>query len=598
MTATAWAARVASWCLAVALVTAPREAGAWLFHEHGVITTEGARRLDPRHLNALQSMWTLARGGQTPLCANVADAWSGDGRCVSFGALPSIAGDHSCSPTDLDRVLRQPWALRVVAAASELSRRTVPDTADDDVATRLELRREHDRQLLLLDEDFLSRASSNVSHFDLARRADDLEAYLGGALSPHEALNAQGLYAMFHAAALYEAAQAHVCATAPTSDAGAPCDAGAAMWRAFLAEVYALHFLEDSFSAGHTAGAWGDSAQRAGTHDHYCMSGVDASLWGAGDRHEVYAAYGDGFLTEPDIRHASAAVGESLSQFACAYDSTPAACRDYRDALGAVVAQHLAATVSTCDAVTMPQGVAALATRPVFSLFASVLALAPRPARLRPEVPRFSNELGLFFGLSAHIQGNAMWPGDDFVPAPRAYTAGTLVFGVNAAGMLSRYVDGMLYAGVGVATGFSPEGPRTGIRLHVRSPLAPWDLVAWAARSLFGSSTAAAVFFDSLAGGAMIPGLQRYHIVSPYWTWQFALGREAWFTWFLGERTEFHWSLPVFNLRGQNEYLGRLGTDLIFSLGLEGASLGADGFSFGVFISASPTGRFYLRGGV
>lgn len=322
MTSIFRAARAATLGVAAALSAAPRDAHAWLFHEHAVITSEGAGSLEAQAHTTLQAIWALARGGQSHLCARVDGPWHGDDRCVGFSALPSIAGDHSCSPEDLDRVARLEWALRVIAAAHRLSLRTTTDTPVDDVDARLDMRREHDRELLFLDDDYMTRAASNVSHFDLARLDDSLAAYLRAALAPDEDLNAQGLYAVFHALALHHAARAHECVD-PRASTDSTCNAGDSAWRAILAESYALHMLEDSFSAGHTVGAWGNSAQRAGTHDHYCQWGVDATLWGDGHRPaQGYAAHGDGFLGAPDLRHSSAAVRESLEQFVCAYDAT------------------------------------------------------------------------------------------------------------------------------------------------------------------------------------------------------------------------------------------------------------------------------------
>ena len=589
--------RVATLGVVATITAAPRDAHAWLFHEHAVITAEGASALPQNAQATLQTLWSLARGGQSHLCARVDDAWHGDDRCVGFSALPSIAGDHSCSPEDLDRVARQGWALRVIAAAHRLSLRSTAESSVDDIDARLDMRREHDRELLFLDDDFMARAESNVSHFDLARLDDHLGAYLDAALAPHEQLNAQGLYAVFHGLALHEATRARECADL-RADSGPTCNAGNAAWHAILAESYALHMLEDSFSAGHTVGAWGNKAQRAGTHDHYCQWGVDATLWGDDQSpSQGYAAHGDGFLSDPDLRHTTAAVRESLTQLVCAFDASDGECVPYRGALATLNLHPVTATVDTCAVATMPPGVTALTSAEVFPMIGRVLRLAPRPARRQPETPRFTNELGVFVGLSAQVQGNTMWPGDGAVPTPNAFTAGSLSVGINASGMLSRYADGMAFLSVGIVTGLSPDGARTGVRFHLRTPLAPWDVVGWALRSIFTRTRATTVFFASLAGGAVIPGMQQYHIISPDWAWQFALGREAWVTWFPGANEEVRWSVPVINVRGQNEYLGRLGTDVVFSFGFEGAHREGD-FSAGCFISATPTGRYYLGVGL
>ena len=43
-------------------------------------------------------------------------------------------------------------------------------------------------------------------------------------------------------------------------------------------EAFALHFLEDGFSAGHVAGIWGNAALRKGTHDYYDEHGLEVTM--------------------------------------------------------------------------------------------------------------------------------------------------------------------------------------------------------------------------------------------------------------------------------------------------------------------------------
>jgi hypothetical protein len=42
---------------------------------------------------------------------------------------------------------------------------------------------------------------------------------------------------------------------------------------AFADEAFALHFLEDSFAAGHVAGNWGSTAGK-GTHAYYSVGAI------------------------------------------------------------------------------------------------------------------------------------------------------------------------------------------------------------------------------------------------------------------------------------------------------------------------------------
>ena len=81
-----------------------------------------------------------------------------------------------------------------------------------------------------------------------------LDDYLSDAVKGDVPLNAAGLYVVFHLSALRYAA-----AYAETFRAGA---LGAGLRSG--SEVFALHFLEDSFSSGHTVGTWGGAGDDEG----------------------------------------------------------------------------------------------------------------------------------------------------------------------------------------------------------------------------------------------------------------------------------------------------------------------------------------------
>jgi len=53
---------------------------------------------------------------------------------------------------------------------------------------------------------------------------------------------------------------------------------------AFADEAFALHFLEDTYAAGHVAGTWGDASQRKGTHDFYNANGLEVRTWDNAER--------------------------------------------------------------------------------------------------------------------------------------------------------------------------------------------------------------------------------------------------------------------------------------------------------------------------
>ena len=96
-----------------------------------------------------------------------------------------------------------------------------------------------------------------------------------------------------------------------------PAAMHAAAVRAALAdEAFALHFLEDSFAAGHVAGNWGRTALRKGTHDYYSEHGLALTTWGG----EHFVGQGDAFMKPADADRAANAVRDSLAQLIDAFD--------------------------------------------------------------------------------------------------------------------------------------------------------------------------------------------------------------------------------------------------------------------------------------
>ena len=135
-----------------------------------------------------------------------------------------------------------------------------------------------------VDPEYVSRAGSNNAHFLLARPDVAMEpaAYAHVALGPNAELNALAAYMWYHLRALAKAEHITHKNVAPDSSSQAV--------RATLAdEAFALHFLEDSFAAGHVAGTWGDSAVRKGTHDYYSEQGLEVVTWD----HHRFVALGD-----------------------------------------------------------------------------------------------------------------------------------------------------------------------------------------------------------------------------------------------------------------------------------------------------------------
>jgi hypothetical protein len=166
----------------------------------------------------------------------------------------------------------------------------------------------------------------------------------------------------------------------------------AALARAVLAdEAFALHFLEDSFAAGHVAGTWGKTAVRKGT---------PRLLQRARPRHAHLGAApstcssGDANLTPAGARRAAETAGPASSR-------SPT-----RPAAGSRCPPTLSAATSSPDALDICQLKAMPARPPAPAAAALGLAIIgglPVPALTDGPgaVPRFRAEIGPYVGLSA-----------------------------------------------------------------------------------------------------------------------------------------------------------------------------------------------------
>src|SRR5688572_26540310 len=234
-------------------------AEAWILPEHAQITAEATLELRPSERAVLQELWSLTRrAGAAHLCEGLwrapADA-DGKVNCLGFADLPSVAGDHSCTPEELLReVSRETW-LRDVVEVGNVTERRIRDARSD--GARINAWSRSNLLLERADFEYASRATSNAGHFvPTAPPGQSLDDYLSDAVKADVPLNAAGLYVAFHLTALrYAAAYAHDVSRREHW-------ARLALW----SEVFALHFLEDSFSSGHTVGTWGGAAMMKGTH--------------------------------------------------------------------------------------------------------------------------------------------------------------------------------------------------------------------------------------------------------------------------------------------------------------------------------------------
>ena len=493
---------------------------AWVFPEHRDIAVLAEHRLDPARQAQLQSLWAEAqRGHEGRLCAQIADPAQGPApACIDFAAMTGISGDHSCSAHDmLDTALNAPWILGVARVAGRLKSQLA--AAASIRSKRDNAVRNSNLALERTDPEYLTRATTNNAHFLLARPdvAMDTETYGLLILSPKAEINALGTYVWFHLRALNRAGS--------IARGLVPAEARADAVRAALGdEAFALHFLEDSFAAGHVAGNWGRSATRKGTHDFYNERGLALATWN-GDR---FVGQGDAFMKAADADRAANAVRDSLAQLVDSFEGK-VQLTDPDDSKYAV-----ADSFNVCTEAQFPT---AAGTRQDINLVVPILMQTPMPAlgKGAGELPRFRSEMGAFVGLSTGFRGGLLThgfgPGEDGVSTTSGIElAGR--FGIGMDGVVDQSSDGLIFVEGGVREDTSASGAYTvpgrgAITARLRVPfwLIPGDVVVAAPVLAFLSP----VRLQKMAVGAVNGGLIPWQagIATRAGRIQMVLGREV-----------------------------------------------------------------------
>jgi hypothetical protein len=287
------------------VVLLPVLALGWVFPEHRDIAVLAVQKLSPSQQGLPQQLWSDARVGyEARLCEQAADPAQGPApTCIDYAAWTAIAGDHSCSATDmLGIALDAPWVVGVAQVGAELKTQLARSRRRDQHINAV---RRSDVRLQRVDPEYVTRATSNNAHFLLARPSVEMEAasYARLALGTNADLNAVATYVWYHLQALSEAGR--------IAHGDFPPEARAQLARAALAdEAFALHFLEDSFAAGHVTGNWGNTAVRKGTHDYYSEHGVSLVTWSG----HPFVAQGDAYMQPADADRAAAEVSASIAQ--------------------------------------------------------------------------------------------------------------------------------------------------------------------------------------------------------------------------------------------------------------------------------------------
>jgi len=520
------------------LLATPAPAAAWIHPEHRAITGATIEGLDPARAKALRDLWAIARAGhEDRLCEQ---AWAGDQgpdpRCIDLAALPALAGDHSCSPTELLRtILTERWVLDVAKVASRLELRL---RAARTVTDRVNATRDSDLAFERVDPAYSSRAGANNAHFLLTRRNADPADYLRDSVSAGAELNAMGIWLYSHAVAMKLAARA----SAPGLSAA---ERGELARLALAAELYGEHFLQDTFASGHVAGTWGDVALRKGTHDYYNEQGLATTTWSG----SAVVLAGDTHMRVEDRERAAPVARASLEQFLDALD--PASVVGRAMALVQLPEAVLSQGIETCGAEVLPQLGGVKFDPDVERSLVAILreTSIPSVGQGLGALPRFRSEIGPFAGFTGGFQGAATHGSFDSSQNPtRATGALNIGFrvGLGLEALLPEagtgeifFEGGLTYRGKqrsacpsggcteeNLASLFPRAPARQGVTARLRLPfwLIPGDLVVAAPILAFTSpATLKKMAIQAASGGAF--GVEA-GIHTPIGRFQLMIGRE------------------------------------------------------------------------
>jgi len=564
-----------AWLLALAVWGVADPAFAWVYPEHRDISIVAVEGLDSERRVQFDRLWNDARVGQEKrLCERGADSKQGvTPPCIDWAALSAIAGDHSCSSQDLTAVvLGSDWVLSVADVAAQLKidlsridvlppSSQIPGTKDviADVrrhvqsesarAARINALRTADIRLQRADRQYASRASSNNAHFLQARPRTDTspQEYAGLTLKAGSDISAMGVYAWYHLSALQKATRlANEKLTKREREA---------MTRAMLFdEAFALHFLEDMFSAGHIAGTWGDASQRKGTHDFYNEAGIEVFPWQGGNKSMVLM--GDAHMRPEDLERASAAVRASLEQLLGSVSGrSRAADLPYTPAASA---QPDAFDV--CKNTTLEQRPEPLpgVREAYWAAYAGDLGEVLRPTpipSLGPglgAMPRWRSEVGPFFGLAGAIDGR--WINGGFGSSDGGGLIGGVELdarvGLGLDGVMDEAGDGLVFFSLGFRADSASTNSvsnsaqakaggnltaaipaRTGLTTRLRMPfyLIPGDLLFLSPLYLFARERYQDMAVVA-ANGGLIPW--QSGLATKIGRFQLVLGRELGITFF------------------------------------------------------------------
>jgi hypothetical protein len=420
------------------LLLFPGRSSAWIYTEHRDIMLLAVQKLDPERRTVLDRLWGEARAGhEKRLCDQAADsAQARKPSCIDWAAWPAISGDHSCSPEKAAQtILSSGWILKVADIAAALKQ----DLADaKSRSQRVNALRDSDIRLQRVDDEYATRAGSNNVHFLRGRLTSDENglAYVIRCGREGAELNALGAYAWYHLAAIEKASRL-------SRERLSPEERSAIAIALLADEAFAVHFLEDTYAAGHVAGTWGNASLRKGTHDYYNEHGLEARRWAG----RSIVLMGDAYMRPVDAEIAAETVRTSLEQVLDAAEGRgPAAELPYDRA-----ATMLPDTLNVCTSMTMP----ALTVHPsLHPLLVDVIEDTPVPGLgAGPgDLPRFRSELGPFIGISGGVSGRSVDGGfgtTQTTPGAIGSMEAAVRLGMGLEGVLDEAGDGLVFLELG-----------------------------------------------------------------------------------------------------------------------------------------------------
>ena len=506
---------------------------AWIYPEHRDITLLAIQNLNLEYRSNLDQLWAKARTGyEERLTVTVIDATqSVNPTHLDFASWPAIAGDHSCSAKNmLYNVLQTDWILKVANIAAELK---IDIANSENRHEHVNALRDSDIKLQRVDPEYATRAGSNNVHFLLSRPKADTEVreYLIACLSEGAELNALGAYTWYHISALLKASKYF---KENLSDK----EQSALILSALADEAFALHFLQDAFAAGHTAGTWGDASQRKGTHDYYNERGLEVTTW---DGRRMILT-GDAFMRHQDAELAAIAIQLSIEQLLDAATGK----KTFNYSFGNETIGSSPDTFNVCKNIYMPFR---KVDPDIIITCTKILVTTPIPglATGLGELPRFRTELGMFIGVISAIRGNTVNGGfgtEQNKPGAMGGIDAGIRLGLGLEGVLHGGGDGLVFLDFGwrqdasstMKFGNSPileEGgqftaaipSREAYNFRIRMPfyLVPFDLLITAPLLFIAPDTYAGMAVTAGLGG-LIPW--QAGIETGIGRFQFILGRE------------------------------------------------------------------------